>query len=216
MDSMWVASENPNQNLFATGNEMGADMSGVSRIEEGDTWESVREGMGGASFETAEGDYMGAGGVLAEVMRKGGAKGVVDDVAPQRFPSMEAGQHTIMFPGSENQIRSVNAAYDPQYKGSNMMGNADPRLLAGTAAGTALGALAAPMVKDSGMISSPRAGWLWDTTMALRDVERRLEGNPASLLFPSGLVDYLETTNRREEKPNAETRAWALLDVLPW
>ena len=95
-------------------------------------------------------------------------------------------------------------------------GNADPRLLAGTAAGTALGALAAPMVKDSGMISSPRAGWLWDTTMALRDVERRLEGNPASLLFPSGLVDYLETTNRREEKPNAETAAWALLDVLPW
>jgi hypothetical protein len=94
-------------------------------------------------------------------------------------------------------------------------GNADPRLLAGTAAATA-GALAAPMVKDSGMISSPRAGWLWDTTMALRDVERRLEGHPAGWLFPGGLVDYLETTNRREEKPNAETAAWALLDVFPW
>ena len=95
-------------------------------------------------------------------------------------------------------------------------GNADPRLLAGTAAGTALGALAAPMVQDSGHISSPRAGWLWDVTMGLRDVERRLEGSPAELMFPTGLVDYLETTNRREEKPNAETAAWALMDVFPW
>ena len=93
-------------------------------------------------------------------------------------------------------------------------GNADPRLLAGTAAGTALGALAAPMVQDSGHISSPRAGWLWDVTMGLRDVERRLEGNPAGWMFRSGLVDFLETTNRREEKPNAETAAWALMDFF--
>jgi hypothetical protein len=47
-----------------------------------------------------------------------------------------------------NSVRSPNAAFDPQYKGSNMMGNADPRLLAGTAAGTA-GLLAAPaLMKD--------------------------------------------------------------------
>ena len=57
-------------------------------------------------------------------------------------------------------------------------GNADPRLLAGTAAGTA-GLLAAPMVKDSGMISAPRSEALFDLTMGARDLERRLEGSPA-------------------------------------
>jgi hypothetical protein len=112
-----------------------------------------------------------------------------------------------------SRIRSVNAAFDPQYTGSNIMGNADPRLLAGVAAGTAAG-LAAPMVKDSGFISAPRSEGLMDLTMAARGLERRLEGSPASLLFPSGLIDYLETTNRRTEDPNAMTRAMALMDFF--
>jgi len=94
-------------------------------------------------------------------------------------------------------------------------GNADPRLLAGIAGMTAAG-LAAPMIKDSGMISAPRSETLFDLTMGARDLERRLEGSPASLLFPSGLVEYLETVNRREEDPNAMTRGMALLDVLPF
>jgi hypothetical protein len=94
-------------------------------------------------------------------------------------------------------------------------GFADPRLLAGTA-GTTAAILAAPMIKDSGMISAPRSETLFDLTMGARDVERRLEGSLASLLFPSGLVDYLETVNRREEDPNAMTRGMALLDVLPF
>ena len=76
--------------------------------------------------------------------------------------------------------------------------------------------LAAPKVKDSGMISAPRSETLFDLTMGARDLERRLEGSPASLLFPSGLVEYLETVNRREEDPNAVTRGMALLDVLPF
>jgi hypothetical protein len=113
-----------------------------------------------------------------------------------------------------SRIRSVNAAYDPQYTGSNIMGNATAPALGVLATGTGA-ALAAPMIKDSGMISSPRAGWLWDTTMGLRDVERRLEGHPAGWLFPSGLVDYLETVNRREESPSWLTRGMALLDVMP-
>jgi hypothetical protein len=99
--------------------------------------------------------------------------------------------------------------------GAYQKGNADPRLLAGIAGTTAAG-LAAPMIKDSGMISSPRSETLFDLTMGARDVERRLEGSPASLLFPSGLVEYLETVNRREEDPNAMTRGMALLDVLPF
>lgn len=76
-----------------------------------------------------------------------GHSGVVDTTTPQRYSGMGAGNHTVIFPGNENKIRSVNAAFDPQYTGPNIMGNADPRLLAGTAAGTA-GLLAAPMLAD--------------------------------------------------------------------
>ena len=93
-------------------------------------------------------------------------------------------------------------------------GNADPRLLGGVAAGTAAG-LAAPMVKDSGFISAPRSEGLMDLTMAARGLERRLEGSPASLLFPEGLVNYLETVNRRTEDPNAMTRIMGLVDLIP-
>jgi hypothetical protein len=93
-------------------------------------------------------------------------------------------------------------------------GNADSRLLAGIAGTTAAG-LAAPMVKDSGFISAPRSEGLMDLTMAARGLERRLEGSPASLLFPEGLVNYLETVNRRTEDPNAMTRIMGLVDLIP-
>ena len=119
-----------------------------------------------------------------------------------------------------SRIRSPNAAFDPEYTGSNIMGNATVPMLATTAGlsggGLLAASLAAPEVKDSGMISAPRSETLFDLTMGARDLERRLEGSPASLLFPSGLVEYLETVNRREEKPNAMTRGMALLDVLPF
>ena len=46
-----------------------------------------------------------------------------------------------------NDIRSPNAAFDPQYTGSNIMGEATVPLLGATAAGTA-GLLAAPMLAD--------------------------------------------------------------------
>ena len=92
-------------------------------------------------------------------------------------------------------------------------GNADPRLLAGIAGTTAAG-LAAPMIKDSGMISAPRSEGLMSFTMGARDLERRLAGSPASLLFPEGVINYLETANRRTEDPNAMTRAMALLDFF--
>ena len=114
-------------------------------------------------------------------------------------------------------IRHADAAFDPQYKGSNIMGSA----LAGA---VGLGALSqsedadarllAPHIKDSGMISAPRSENLFDITMGARDLERRLDGSPASLLFPSGLVDYLETVNREEEDPTMMTRALALLDLF--
>ena len=133
----WEDYDSPNQNLFGVGNDMDADMSQVESIYEGDTWQDVRDKIGPAAAETPEGDIVGAGGVVGQVMARGGASGVVDDLAPSRFPSMGAGRHTVMFPGSENQIRSVNAAYDPQYTGSNIMGNATVPLLGLLASGTA-------------------------------------------------------------------------------
>jgi hypothetical protein len=129
-------------------------------------------------------------------------------------------QHRNIFDPSN--IRSTNAAFDPQYKGANILGNADPRLLAGIAAGgggvsaaTALSnkLAAAQAVKEQGDIRAPNSSLLHDFTMGARDLERRLEGSPASLLFPEGLVEYLEQANRAE-RPNAATRSWALLDFL--
>ena len=81
--------------------------------------------------------------------------------------------------------------------------------------GLAASSLLAPQIKDSGLASAPRSETLASATMGLRGLERNLEGSPASLLFPEGLVDYLETVNRRTEDPNAMTRGMALLDVIP-
>jgi hypothetical protein len=80
--------------------------------------------------------------------------------------------------------------------------------------GAAAAALSAPHIKDSGMISAPRSEGLADFTMGARDLQRNLEGSPMSLLFPEGVVNYLETANRRTEDPNAKTRLGALLDFL--
>jgi hypothetical protein len=55
---------------------------------------------------------------------------------------------------------------------------------------------------------------LGDVTTGLRQLGRNLEGSPASLLYPEGLVDYLETVNRETEDPNAMTRVMALADFL--
>jgi hypothetical protein len=91
-------------------------------------------------------EVMRSGPITQELMKGVGIKGVRDTTAPDRFtnlnyPDAELGNHTIMFPGSENQIRSPQAAFDPEYKGGNMLGNADPRLLTGVAA-TGIGASA--------------------------------------------------------------------------
>lgn len=95
-------------------------------------------------------------------------------------------------------------------------GAADPRLLGGTALGTAgiLGAIEAGQRADNAMAVAPRSETLQQINMGLRDVERRLEGSPASLLFPEGLVNYLETVNRPYEDPTMLTRAMALIDLL--
>ena len=96
------------------------------------------------------------------------------------------------------------------------VGSADPRLLGAMGLGTAgiLGAIAAGDRDDTAMAVAPRSDTLQDITMGLRGLERRLEGSPAALLFPEGVVNYLETVNRPYEDPTALTRAMALLDFL--
>lgn len=102
------------------------------------------------------------GPITQELMKGVGIKGVRDTTAPDRFgnlnyPDAELGNHTIMFPGSENQIRSPQAAFDPDYKGGNMLGNADPRLLAGVgAAGVGVSALMNQQDSQGQRISTPK------------------------------------------------------------
>lgn len=83
-----------------------------------------------------------------------------------------------------------------------------------TGAGLSEAALANTHIKDSGHISAPRSGGMFDFTMGMRDLGRRLQGSPAQLVNPDGVAQYLETVNRRTENPNAETRLFAALDFL--
>ena len=75
-------------------------------------------------------------------------------------------------------------------------------------------ALSNTHIKPSGHIQAPRSGGMFDLTMGLRDLGRRLQGSPAQLVNPDGVAQYLETVNRRTENPNAETRLFAALDFL--
>lgn len=94
-------------------------------------------------------------------------------------------------------------------------GQADPySLLPVAGIGAAAASLAAPHIKDSGMISAPRSDGLAEFTQGARNLQQDLEGSPMGLMFPEGLVNYLETTNRRTEDPNAKTRLGALMDFL--
>ena len=108
---------------------------------------------------------------------------------------------------------------DPQVKKA-VMGWLAPRLqraavpVAGV--GMSRAALANTHVKDSGMASAPRSETLGNITMGLRDIERRVQGSPAQVIFPEGLTQYLETVNRRTEDPDATTRMFAALDVAPF
>lgn len=65
-------------------------------------------------------------------------KNVKDDFT-NHVDTSPSSNYNILGSRDDVNIRHEHAAYDPQYKGHNIMGNADPRLLATTAAGTAGG-----------------------------------------------------------------------------
>jgi len=53
-----------------------------------------------------------------------------------------------------NRVRSVNAAFDPEYVGPNILGNANPMLLAGLAGGSLLGAAVMPKNAEAGPLKN--------------------------------------------------------------
>lgn len=163
------------------------------------------------------GEVVGGGQMMNEWLRDLGYTGYVDRTTPEKFSGMGAGVHTIVFPGEEKNIRSfLSAAYDPKYTGPNILGGS-------AAAATGLGLLGMPQESvadtaarlraesDTSGAYAPRSGLLQDVTMAARDLERRLEGSPASLLFPSGYIQHLEEFNRPYER---STYMGALLGAL--
>ena len=140
----WQSVENSARSVAS---EYGAD---DVYIEPDSTWNEVRNALGVEMYDE-DGMPIGSGQALAQVLQGEGVKGYQDLESASRFAGMASGKHTIMFPGSENQIRSVNAAFDPQYKGANILGGADPRLLAGIAAGGGAGSAAVAGLSDGAM-----------------------------------------------------------------
>lgn len=124
---------------------LGTDIAANAGMGDSYTWKEVRDAIdeefatGRLWADDGNGNNITSGGLLSEILQELDYDGVVDQYSAQRFPHMRAGEHTVIFPGKEHVIRSEYAAYDPKYRGTNMMGNADPKLLAGTAAATAGG-----------------------------------------------------------------------------
>jgi len=166
------------------------------------------------------GEVVGGGQMMNEWLRDLGYTGYVDQTTPEKFSGMGAGVHTIVFPGEEKNIRSfLSAAYDPKYTGPNILGGS-------AAAATGLGLLGMPQESfadtaarlraenDTSGAYAPRSGLLQNVTMAARDLERRLEGSPASLLFPSGYIQHLEEFNRPYERSTYTGALLGALDLL--
>ena len=110
-------------------------------------------------------------------------------------------------------------------------GAATPEMMGMLALGTGAGMAARPYVSgalddrrkmiednlkqdDDGTIRSPRHNWLASAVSAAQDVERSLQGSPASLLYPEALVNYFDRLSYGD-KPTAKERIFAGLDVFP-
>ena len=90
----------------------------------------------------ATGELLNNGQIMQDLLTSLGYKGVVDNTTGQKFANIASGgMHTIVFPGNENLIRSINAKFDPAKADSpNILASAPP-ILAPAAAG--LGAMGA-------------------------------------------------------------------------
>jgi len=106
-------------------------------------------------FDT--GELLNNGQVVQDILANLGYKGVVDNTVGQRFAGMGAGKmHTIVFPGNENLIRSINAKFDPTEAGSpNILASAPP-ILAPAALG--IGALGSMQEARADALAAEGAG----------------------------------------------------------
>jgi hypothetical protein len=98
-------------------------------------------------------------------------------------------------------------------------GAADPRLLAGVATGTG-GAVAADIIRRQkagteaqGEIKAPKNPKTLSMANAIRELEARTKGHPASMLVPTGAADWLYKM-AYDQKPNNEDRLKVLMDFL--
>ena len=77
-------------------------------------------------FDT--GELLNNGQIMQNLLVDLGYKGVVDNTTGQKFANIASGgMHTIVFPGNENLIRSINAKFDPAKADSpNILASAPP------------------------------------------------------------------------------------------
>ena len=89
--------------------------------------DSIR-GFYNEDFDT--GEMLNNGQIMQNVLTDLGYKGVVDNTVGEKFAAMNSGKmHTIVFPGNENLIRSINAKFDPANADSpNILASAPPIL----------------------------------------------------------------------------------------
>ncbi|MGI9315348.1 MAG: hypothetical protein ACR2PN_11645 [Luminiphilus sp.] len=92
-------------------------------------------------FDT--GEMLNNGQIMQNVLTDLGYKGVVDNTTGAKFANMASGgMHTIVFPGNENLIRSINAKFDPENADSpNILASAPPVLAPLGAAALAMGSM---------------------------------------------------------------------------
>jgi hypothetical protein len=117
-----------------------AYVRGDGRHHSSVTTNSIKN-KGLAGNPQTQGVHTGTDRIATAVKDSGNYQGTyfrnVKDDFTNNADTSATNNYNILGSRDDVNIRHEHAAYDPQYKGHNIMGNADPRLLAATAAGTA-------------------------------------------------------------------------------
>jgi len=131
----------------------------------------------------------------------------------------KADTYNVLGSRPDVKIRHADAAFHPTYKGPNIKGSADPRLLGGMAVGLTTAGLVAPEIAQRFPMpdAGNRAGWLESVTNwgdATQNSLRAATGGVSDYFFPESVNDYLKKVNAVDEDPTWSDRFWAGLDVF--
>ena len=160
---------------------------------------------------------------IAEAVKDSGSyqgtlfKGVKDDFEVGKG-TQKSDVHNILGSRPDVNIRHADAAFDPQYTGSNIMGNATVPMLGGTAAITAAGLAAPALMKDGVFQHTASDTPIVERKEPVRNQSSLLESvtdfgdeviksakhaaGPLSLLVPyEGINDYLKVVNDYDRQP---------------